>query len=228
MAKKGRILVVDDEQDIVTLLKYNLEKEGYEVVEAYDGLEAVQVAKNTRPDVILMDIMMPKLDGVEACRKIRETQGIKDTHIIFLTARAEEYSEIAAFEVGADDYIIKPIKPRSLISRISAYFRKGTKDHGMEETLSSGELKIDRASYTVKLKGNELTMPKKEFELLFFLASNPGKVYTRDELLKHIWGEDVFVLARTVDVHVRKVREKIGDGFIKTIKGVGYKFEQSE
>jgi len=227
MAKKGKVLVVDDEQDIVTLLKYNLEKEGYEVEEANDGLEAVKVAKETRPDVILMDIMMPKLDGVEACRKIREISEIKDTHIIFLTARAEEYSEIAAFEVGADDYIIKPIKPRSLISRIAAFFRKGIKDHEMDDKVSSGNLLIDRTSHTVNLEGREIPMPKKEFELLFFLAHNPNKVYSRDELLKHIWGEDVYVLARTVDVHVRKVREKIGEGFIKTIKGVGYKFERS-
>ncbi len=228
MAKKGKVLIVDDEPDIVTLLKYNLEREGYDVEEAYDGQEAVNVAEETRPDIILLDIMMPKLDGVEACRKIRESKVTGDPHIIFLTARAEEYSEIAAFDVGADDYIVKPIKPRALISRISAHFRKSSKGSGKAESISIDDLVIDRESYRVEWKGENIQMPKKEFELLYFLAQNPGKVYSREDLLKHIWGEDVYVLARTVDVHVRKVREKIGDSFIRTIKGVGYKFEPKE
>ncbi len=228
MAKKAKVLVVDDEKDIVTLLKYNLEKEGFIVSEAYDGEQAISVAKEEKPDLILLDIMMPKLDGVETCRIIRETPGIEDTYVMMLTARSEEYSEIAAFDVGADDYIVKPIKPRALVSRISAHFRKGSKSSGKKDRIQVGELDIDRGSYRVQMQGKDLSMPKKEFELLYFLAQNPGKVYPRDELLKYIWGEDVYVLARTVDVHVRKIREKIGDGYIKTIKGVGYKFEPNE
>ena len=225
MSKKGKILVVDDEPDIVELLKYNLEKEGLEVKSANYGLEALEKAQDFFPDVILLDIMMPNLDGVETCRRIREHKDLKNTHVIFLTARAEEYSEIAAFDVGADDYITKPIKPRALISRIGAFFRKGVQSKSNEGTIEVGDLVIDRSSYRVELEGKELSMPKKEFELLYFLAQNPGKVFPREELLKNIWGEDVYVLARTVDVHVRKVREKIGKGYIKTIKGVGYKFE---
>ncbi len=219
-----RVLVVDDDTDILDLLKYNLVKEGYEVKVAEDGIKAVDIAKSFHPDLILLDIMMPRQDGVETCRQLREIPEMTSTHITFLTARAEEYSEVAAFDVGADDYIIKPIKPRALMSRISALFRKEKKSKSLPKVVS-GDLTIDKSSYTVTIKGNHLTLPKKEFELLYFLAQNPNKVFSRDDLLQNIWGTDVYVLARTVDVHIRKVREKIGEGYITTVKGVGYKFE---
>jgi two-component system alkaline phosphatase synthesis response regulator PhoP len=173
---------------------------------------------------VLLDIMMPKMDGVEACRQIRAIPDLQNTFIVFLTARAEEYSEVAAFDVGADDYILKPIKPRALMSRISALFRRDSKKKNAISQIRVGDLLIDRTSYTIKVKGQEINLPKKEFELLFFLAQNPNKVFNRDDLLQNIWGSDVYVLARTVDVHIRKVREKIGDDYISTVKGVGYKF----
>jgi two-component system alkaline phosphatase synthesis response regulator PhoP len=167
---------------------------------------------------------MPKMDGVEACRQIRAMPELANTFIVFLTARAEEYSEVAAFDVGADDYILKPIKPRALMSRISALFRRDSQKKTSNSQIKIGNLLIDRTSYTIKIEGKEINLPKKEFELLFFLAQNPNKVYSRDELLQNIWGSDVYVLARTVDVHIRKVREKIGEDYITTVKGVGYKF----
>lgn len=219
-----KVLVVDDEEPILELLKYNLEKQGYEVRTAGDGQVAVDVAKKFHPDLVLLDIMMPKMDGVEACRQIRAIPELTNTFIVFLTARAEEYSEIAAFDVGADDYILKPIKPRALMSRISALFRRDSKKKNTSAQIKIGDLTIDRTSYSVKAKDKEINLPKKEFELLFFLAQNPNKVFNRDELLQNIWGSDVYVLARTVDVHIRKVREKIGEDYISTIKGVGYKF----
>ena len=221
--RSNRVLVVDDDADILELLKYNLVKEGYEVKTAEDGLKAVELAKKFLPDLILLDIMMPQQDGVETCRQLREVPELANTHITFLTARAEEYSEVAAFGVGADDYIIKPIKPRALMSRISALFRKEKKDKSLPKIVS-GDLTIDKSSYMVTQRDKEFTLPKKEFELLYFLAQNPNKVFSRDDLLHNIWGSDVYVLARTVDVHIRKVREKIGDGYITTVKGVGYKF----
>jgi two-component system alkaline phosphatase synthesis response regulator PhoP len=220
-----KILVVDDEEPIRELLKYNLQKAGFEVKTASDGEQALAIAKKFLPDVVLLDIMMPKMDGVETCRRLRDNPQLQKTFIIFLTARSEEYSEVAAFEVGADDYITKPIKPRALISRIQALFRRNQKRS--PESVVAGDLVIDRASYTVKLNGKEISLPKKEFELLFFLAQNPNKVFSREELLQNIWGSDVYVLARTVDVHIRKVREKIGDDFITTVKGVGYKFSKT-
>ena len=219
-----KVLVVDDDPDILELLKYNLVKEGYEVKTAEDGKEAVKTAKTFLPDLILLDIMMPHQDGVETCRQIREIPEMANSHVTFLTARAEEYSEVAAFEVGADDYITKPIKPRALMSRISALFRKEKKNKVVPK-ISVGNLTIDKSSYTITIKGEPYTLPKKEFELLYFLAQNPNKVFSRDELLQQIWGTDVYVLARTVDVHIRKVREKIGNGYITTVKGVGYKFD---
>ncbi|MCO6360030.1 two-component system alkaline phosphatase synthesis response regulator PhoP [Roseivirga pacifica] len=221
-----KVLVVDDDPDILELLKYNLKKEGYDVETADDGMKAVATAKKFHPDLILLDIMMPQQDGVETCRQLREIPELVDSHITFLTARAEEYSEVAAFEAGADDYITKPIKPRALMSRIGALFRKESKSKSKPQIVAGG-LTIDRSSYTVTANGNQFTLPKKEFELLYFLAQNPNKVYGRDELLQNIWGTDVYVLARTVDVHIRKVREKIGDGYISTVKGVGYKFDIS-
>jgi two-component system, OmpR family, alkaline phosphatase synthesis response regulator PhoP len=219
-----KVLVVDDEEPILELLKYNLEKQGYDVRTANEGAEGVEIAKKFHPDLVLLDIMMPKMDGVEACRQIRAMPELVNTFIVFLTARAEEYSEIAAFDGGADDYILKPIKPRALMSRISAIFRRDSKKKTTSTQIKIGELVIDRTSYTIKINNREVSLPKKEFELLFFLAQNPNKVFNREELLQNIWGSDVYVLARTVDVHIRKVREKIGEDYITTVKGVGYKF----
>lgn len=220
-----RVLVVDDEEPILELLKYNLEKGGYEVRTASDGFVAIEKAKKFIPDLVLLDIMMPKMDGVETCRLLRAIPELQNTFIVFLTARSEEYSEIAAFDVGADDYITKPIKPRALMSRITALFRREPKKKGESNQIKIGDLIIDRSSYIVKINDKEMSLPKKEFELLFFLAQNPNKVFSRDELLQNIWGTEVYVLARTVDVHIRKVREKIGDDYITTVKGVGYKFQ---
>ena len=223
-----KVLVVDDEPDILEILHFNLTKEGYETRTAENGKRAVEIALNFKPNLILMDIMMPIVDGVEACRLIREQPGMKDTYIIFLTARGEEYSEVAAFDAGANDFITKPIKPRALISRIQAALRRNSSTSKENVKLNFNGLVIDRSSYTVSQNGKPIVLPKKEFELLSFLAQNPNKVFSRDDLLQNIWGSDVYVLARTVDVHVRKVREKIGDGFISTVKGVGYKFEAEE
>ena len=219
-----KVLVVDDEEAILELLLYNLEKEGYIVKVANDGIQAVEVAKRFIPNLILMDIMMPNMDGVEACRQIKSLENMADTYVIFLTARSEEYSEIAAFEQGGDDYITKPIKPRALMSRISALFRRNNEQHKENSIINILDLEINRTSYTVKKNGEEFILPKKEFELLYFLANNPNTVYDRDKLLQNIWGTDVYVLARTVDVHIRRVREKLGNDYIVTVKGVGYKF----
>lgn len=226
MAKTAfKALIVDDEEDILDLLQYNLENEGFLVRTADDGIKAVDLARSFQPDLVLLDIMMPNQDGIETCRQMRALPEVKNAYIIFLTARSEEYSEVAAFESGADDYIAKPVKPRALVSRINAVFRRGSKIRDESSIINIGNLEINRDRYIVVLDGNEIYLPKKEFELLYFLAQNPNKVFNRDELLQHIWGVDVFVLARTVDVHIRKLREKIGEGFITTIKGIGYKFE---
>jgi two-component system, OmpR family, alkaline phosphatase synthesis response regulator PhoP len=224
MARKYKVLVVDDEPDIQEMLQYNLEKEGYEVETAGDGKEAIEKARKFSPHLILMDIMMPKMDGIEACRQVRQINKLKDVFIIFLTSRSEEYSEIAAFDGGANDYITKPIKPRALMSRVSAIFRRDPVDQ-KDEMVTLGDLSIDKTSYTVLLKGKKVVLPKKEFELLYFLSRNPNIVFSREQLLKNIWGSDVFVVPRTVDVHIRKVREKLGDAVIKTVKGIGYKIE---
>ena len=219
-----KVLVVDDEEPILELLKYNLEKGGYEVKTALDGAKSVDIARKFVPDLVLLDIMMPKMDGVETCRLLRDIPELQKTFVVFLTARSEEYSEVAAFDVGADDYINKPIKPRALMSRIGALFRRDSKKSSPTSTITIGDLTIDRTSYTIKVNGREISLPKKEFELLFFLARNANKVFSREDLLQNIWGSDVYVLARTVDVHIRKVREKIGEDYITTVKGVGYKF----
>ena len=223
-ASKYKILIVDDEPDIVELLHYNLTREGYEVAQADNGKRAIEVAQAFKPDVILMDVMMPVLDGIAACRQLREMNDFKQTHIIFLTARAEEFSEVAAFDAGADDYLTKPIKPRALLSRLAAFARRDSQQDEQEQVIDIAGLKIDRTSFAVYKGEQKITLPKKEFELLAFLASTPNKVFTRDELLNSIWGSDVYVVARTVDVHIRKVREKVGEDHIRTIKGVGYKF----
>ena len=220
-----KILIVDDEVDILELLEYNLVKEGYQVLTATDGKAAIEVAKKENPDMILLDIMMPKLDGIETCRRIRSIPGLSNISVIFLTARSEEYSELAGFEAGADDYISKPIKPRILLSRIKAIARR--ESHGeANNILKIHDLEIIRDEYLVKKGKETLSLPKKEFELLFFLASKPGKVFSREKLLEKVWG-DVYVVDRTIDVHVRKLREKIGMNYIQTIKGVGYKFVNS-
>ncbi|MDB5260950.1 MAG: ArsR family transcriptional regulator [Adhaeribacter sp.] len=220
-----KILLVDDEPDIIELLQYNLTKEGYTVAHAENGKEALEKAQKFGPDIILMDVMMPVMDGIAACRKLRELPAFKDTFILFLTARSEEFSEVAAFEAGADDFITKPIKPRALLSRLAAYVRRDiNQSPELNEVIQLGDLRIDRTSFSVFKNDVKITLPKKEFELLAFLATTPNKVFSREELLNNIWGTDVFVIARTVDVHIRKVREKIGEDHIKTIKGVGYKF----
>ena len=222
-----KILVIDDEKDILLLLKYNLEQEGYIVKTANSGFEALKIVDKFSPQLILLDIMMPKLDGIETCIKLRSIESLSNAYIIFLTAREEEYSEVAAFDAGADDYITKPIKPRALISRINSFFKRrfSKKDSSLVQEVEN--LKIDKNSYTTILEGKKIYLPKKEFELLFFLMKNSSKVYSRDSLLSNVWGSGVHVVARTVDVHIRKLREKIGQNFIKTIKGVGYKFEVS-
>jgi len=220
-----KILAIDDEKDILLLLKYNLEQEGYTVKTVESGVEALKIVDKFSPQLILLDIMMPKLDGIETCIKLRSIESLSNVYVIFLTAREEEYSEVAAFDAGADDYITKPIKPRALISRINSFFKRRftSKDSSLIQEVET--LKMDKNSYTTILDGKKIYLPKKEFDLLFFLMKNSSKVYSRDSLLRNVWGSGVHVVARTVDVHIRKLREKIGENFIKTIKGVGYKFE---
>ena len=223
---KQKILIVDDEPDILELIEYNLKKEGYQVFTAKNGQEAVTEAKKVLPDLIILDIMMPKMDGIEACRIMRAMPEFKNTFMVFLTARSEEYSEIAGFNVGADDYIAKPIKPRVLVSRVNAILRRNIQAHEeIDNKLEISDLVIDRESFIVFQKGEKVVLAKKEFELLYLLASRPGKVYTRDVILKNIWEDSVVVTNRTIDVHIRKIREKLGDNYVATVKGVGYKFE---
>jgi two-component system alkaline phosphatase synthesis response regulator PhoP len=223
---KNKILLVDDEADILEFLSYNLKKEGYRVFTANNGKEAVTVAKKENPDIIILDVMMPDMDGIETCREIRDLPGLKDVMIAFLTARNEDYSQIAGFEVGADDYINKPIKPRVLSSRIKALLRRsGNTEAAAADKVDMGGIKIDRERYLIVQDGNEINLPKKEFELLALLASKPGKVFTRESILDKVWGGEVVVGDRTIDVHIRKLREKLGEDFIRTVKGIGYKFE---
>ncbi|MCF8284462.1 MAG: response regulator transcription factor [Sphingobacteriales bacterium] len=223
---KQKILIVDDEPDILELIEYNLKKEGYQVYTATNGLEAIQSAKKNQPELIILDIMMPKLDGIETCRQLRALPEFKTTFMVFLTARSEEYSEISGFNVGADDYIAKPIKPRALISRINAILRRNAMaDTEVENKIEIGDLVIDREAYLVFQRGQKVVLAKKEFELLYLLASKPGKVFTREVILNNIWEDSVVVTNRTIDVHIRKLREKLGDDYVATVKGVGYKFE---
>lgn len=229
MSEKEKILLVDDEPDIVEFIAFNLEKEGFLVERAENGLEAIKKAKKFIPDIIILDIMMPEMDGMETCEKIRSMKELNDPIIAFLTARGEDYSQIAGFEAGADDYISKPVKPKVLVSRIKALLKrkKSTSDTDSTEkntVISIGNIVIDKEKYIVKNNSEELILPRKEFELLLLLASKPNKVFLRDEIYNKVWGEDIIVGDRTIDVHIRKLREKIGSSHIKTIKGVGYKF----
>jgi two-component system alkaline phosphatase synthesis response regulator PhoP len=223
--KKEKILLVDDEQDIIDLISYNLEKENYKVKATTNGRDAIEIAKEFQPDLILLDVMMPEMDGIETCVEMREVDSLKSTIIAFLTARGEDYSQIAGFDAGADDYIAKPIKPRVLLSRIQALLRRTRSAESSESGTVVGGITIDKEKYLVMQDGKELNLPKKEFELLALLISKPGRVFTREVILNTVWGNDVVVGDRTIDVHIRKLREKIGSKFIKTIKGVGYKFE---
>jgi two-component system alkaline phosphatase synthesis response regulator PhoP len=219
-----KILLVDDESDVLDFMKYNLEKEGFWVYTAQDGLEGLQLAKKINPDIIILDLMMPKLDGIETCRELRALPEFKNTIITFLTARDEDYSQIAGFEVGADDYITKPIKPRVFISRIRALLRRLEANSG-DAKLKVGDIVIDRERYMVVKSGVEIQLPRKEFELMSLLVSKPGRVFKREEILSKVWGNETIVGDRTIDVHIRKLREKIGDDYFKTIKGIGYKFD---
>jgi two-component system, OmpR family, alkaline phosphatase synthesis response regulator PhoP len=219
-----KILLVDDEPDILEFMEYNLKKEGYNVLLAKNGAEAVEIAKKEIPQLIILDIMMPEMDGIEACRRIRDIKELEHIMIAFLTARNEEYSQLAGFDVGADDYISKPIKPRILISRIKALLRR-TNLNAEAPAVQIGNLRIDRESYLVYQGNDPISFPRKEFELLALLTSKPGKVFTREDILARVWGSEIVVGDRTIDVHIRKIREKLGDDSIKTIKGIGYKFD---
>ena len=224
-----KILLVDDEPDILEFLSYNLKKEGFQVSTALNGVQAIEKAKKFHPHLIILDVMMPEMDGIETCDKIRSMPGFQDVLISFLTARGEDYSQIAGFEAGADDYINKPIKPKVFISRVNALLKRSGRiyddaSNPSTRLITIGNLSIDRERYLIIQNGKEFSLPRKEFELLLLLVSRPEKVFTRDDIYAAIWGEKIIVGDRTIDVHIRKLREKIGDRFIQTIKGVGYKF----
>jgi len=219
-----KILLVDDEPDILEIVGYNLSSGGYKVFTASNGVEAIEVAKKELPNLIILDVMMPKMDGIEACEQLRKLPELSNTIITFLTARNEDYSQVAGFDAGADDYIAKPIKPKVLLSKVKGLLRRTSVEKKDENSLSIGQLVINRDEYKVLKEGEELVLPRKEFELLSLLTSKPGKVFTRDEILNTVWGNDVVVGGRTIDVHIRKLREKVGDQSFKTVKGVGYKF----
>ena len=221
-----KILLVDDDPDILELLEYNLAKENYVLAKAVNGQQALEIAKTFKPNLVILDVMMPILDGIETARQMKLMPELKSTIILFLTARGEEYTEIAAFEAGGTDYVVKPIKPRALVSRIKSMLNResGGAAENAQEIIQIGDLIINRTQYSASFQGRLLVLPKKEFELLSFLARNPNKVFNRDELLEKVWGTDVYVVERTVDVHIRKLREKIPEYYIKTLKGVGYLF----
>jgi two-component system alkaline phosphatase synthesis response regulator PhoP len=221
--QQAKILLVDDDPDILELLEYNLAKENYQLAKAFDGKEALEIAQTFKPALIIMDVMMPVMDGIETARKMKSMPEFKNTIILFLTARGEEFTEVAAFDAGAHDYIIKPIKPRALVSRINALLKRENTEES-QEIIEIGGLIINRTQYAATFEGRALILPKKEFELLSYFAKNPNKVFNRDELLEKVWGSDVYVVERTVDVHIRKLREKIPEYYIKTLKGVGYLF----
>lgn len=226
MKKKDiKILLVDDEPDILEIVGYNLSAEGYEVFTAKNGLEGVAKAKKKKPHLIILDVMMPEMDGIEACEIIRRTEGLEDIIITFLTARGEDYSQMAGFDAGADDYITKPIKPKVLVSKVKALLRRlKNEEQEVEDIFKVGEITINREEYKIVNQGEEIILPRKEFELLALLTSKPNKVFKREVILDKVWGNEVVVGGRTIDVHIRKLREKIGDDHFKTVKGVGYKF----
>ncbi len=224
-AEQYKILLVDDEEDIIEFLTYNLEKEGFQVSSAYNGREAIEKAKIENPHLILMDVMMPEMDGITTVQQIRKISKLDNTLIVFLTARAEDYSQIAGFESGADDYVTKPIKPKVLIKRLEALLRRSKKKAKEDETIHIHDMSIDPIAYVIKKAGEKIYLPKKEFDVLYLLASTPNKVFRRNEIFHEIWGDDVIVGDRTIDVHIRKIREKLRIKNIKTVKGVGYKFE---
>ena len=221
----AKILVVDDDPEIVEILKYNLSNSGFEVKVAYNGIQAIKKSKKFNPEIILLDVMMPEMDGIEACTEIRNIDNLKNIQIIFLSARGEDYTQIAAFDAGADDYINKPIKPKILLKKITNIANRLKSSENVETLIKVSDLKINREEYLVTRNKTEIILPRKEFELLFLLASKPGKVFSRDEIMNKVWGSQVVVGDRTIDVHVRKLREKLGENYIKTRKGVGYKFK---
>lgn len=226
MKKKDiKILLVDDEQDILEIVGYNLAQEGYQIITAVNGKEAVQKAKKELPHLIIMDVMMPEMDGMEACEHIRKIPELSNVIVTFLTARSEDYSQVAGFEAGADDYIAKPIKPKVLVSKVKALLRRLKEEDTKSDVLTVGNIEVNREEYKIIQDGKEIVLPRKEFELFYLLASKPGKVFKREEILDKVWGNEVVVGGRTIDVHIRKLREKIGDDLFKTIKGVGYKIE---
>ena len=216
--------MVDDEPDIIEIIRYNLQQEGYKILTASDGKQALEILKNEIPHLIILDIMMPAMDGIETCEKIRKDKRLADTIIMFLTARGEDYSYVAAFDAGADDYVTKPIKPKVLISKVKGLLRRFNHKTSSENFIEFNDLRIDRELYKVFLNNTELSLPRKEFELLFLLASDPEKVFKREKIMQKVWGSNVVVGDRTIDVHIRKLREKIGNNYIVTVKGVGYKF----
>jgi len=220
-----KILVVDDEPDVLEFLSYNLKKDNYQVFTACNGVEAIKAATEVIPHLIILDVMMPEMDGIEACNEIKSKPKLENTIVLFLTARGEDYSQIAGFEAGADDYVTKPVKPKVLLSRIKALLRRYKEDEDTQDRYEIKDLIIDKTRYLVIKNEKEIILPKKEFELLLLLASKPDKVFTREEIFSKVWGDDVVVGDRTIDVHIRKIREKIGLENIKTIKGVGYKYE---
>ena len=224
---KFKILLVDDEPDILEIISYNLKSNGFEVFTAMNGVKALKKAKSILPDLIILDVMMPEMDGIETCEEIRKIPELNDTIITFLTARSEDYSQLAGFDAGADDYINKPIKPKLLVGKVKSLLRRSNKNKVTESknVINLGDLIIDREEYKIILNKNEILLPRKEFELLYLLASKPGKVFKREVILEKIWGHEVVVGDRTIDVHIRKLREKLGDSRFKTIKGVGYKFK---
>ncbi|MGI9549559.1 MAG: response regulator transcription factor [Aurantibacter sp.] len=226
MKKKDiKILLVDDEPDILEIVSYNLEAEGYQVLTAKNGVEGVTKAKKKKPHLVILDVMMPEMDGIEACEKMRSTSGLENTIITFLTARGEDYSQVAGFDAGADDYITKPIKPKVLVSKVKALLRRLKEDNAeVEDIVKVGDLVINREEYKIINNGDEIVLPRKEFELLALLTSKPSKVFRREVILDKVWGNEVVVGGRTIDVHIRKLREKIGEEHFKTVKGVGYKF----
>ena len=218
-----KILLVDDEPDILEIVGYNLKNEGYQIATASNGVEAIQVAKKTLPHLILLDVMMPEMDGIEACEKLREIKGLEDVIIAFFTARGEDYSQVEGFEAGADDYITKPVKPKVLVSKVKALLRR-LKENEESAVLKIGDISIFKDEYYILKGGVQISLPRKEFELFLLLTSKPNKVFKREDILGKVWGSDVIVGDRTIDVHIRKLREKIGDDYFKTVKGVGYKF----